>query len=123
MSGCAGTGCVNRSRKNPILIFHQIPTNKQKEIKQEWLRRIKRGPNEKRLPNDSTLYICSEHFERHCFERDLQVSFINVYNVEKISVKILIETSLVNNFSESFCVFFWTFFEILKEKVNGEILP
>ena len=78
MPNCAVIGCVNRSEKNPSLSFHQIPSNKQKEIRQEWLRCIKRGQNEKHLPNDSTLYICSEHFEKHCFERDLQVSFINV---------------------------------------------
>ena len=55
-------GCVNSSGKNPSLSFHQIPSNKRKEIRQEWLRRIKRGQNEKYLPEDSTLYICSEHF-------------------------------------------------------------
>ena len=41
------------------------------------VRHIKHGQNEKYLPEDSTLYICSEHFEKDCFERDLQVSFIN----------------------------------------------
>ena len=77
MSGCAAIGCVNSSGKNPSLSFHQIPSNKRKEIRQEWLRRIKRGQNEKYLPEDLILYICSEHFENDCFERDLQVSFIN----------------------------------------------
>ena len=77
MSGCAAIGCVNSSGKNPSLSFHQIPSNKRKEIRQEWLRRIKRGQNEKYLPEDLTLYICSEHFENDCFERDLQVRFIN----------------------------------------------
>ena len=77
MSGCAAIGCVNSSGKNPSLSFHQIPSNKRKEIRQEWLRRIKRGQNEKYLPEDLTLYICSEHFENDYFERDLQVSFIN----------------------------------------------
>ena len=77
MSGCATIGCVNSSGKNSSLSFHQIPSNKREEIRQEWLRRIKRGQNEKYLPEDLTLYICSEHFENDCFERDLQVSFIN----------------------------------------------
>ena len=77
MPSYAAIGCVNSSGKNPSLSFHQIPSNKRKEIRQEWLRRIKRGRNEKYLPEDSTLYICSEHFEKDCFERDLQVSFIN----------------------------------------------
>ena len=76
MPSYAAIGRVNSSGKNPSLSFHQIPSNKRKEIRQEWLRRIKRGQNEKYLPEDSTL-ICSEHFEKDCFERDLQVSFIN----------------------------------------------
>ena len=63
--------------KNPSLGSHQIASNKRKEIRQEWLRRIKRGQNEKYLVKDLTLYICSEHFEKDCFERDLQVRFIN----------------------------------------------
>ena len=69
MSSCAAIGCVNRSGK--------IPSNKRKGIRQEWPRRIKCEQNEKYLPKDLTLYICSEHFEKDCFERDLQVSFIN----------------------------------------------
>ena len=77
MPNCVAFGCVNSSGKSQSLSFHQISSNKQKEIRQEWLRRIKRGQNEKHLPNDSTLYIWSEDFEKDCFERDLQVSFIN----------------------------------------------
>ena len=76
MSSCATIGFFSRSGKNPSLSFHHIPSYKQ-EIRQEWLHHIKRGQNEKFLPKDSTLYICSEHFEKDCFERDLQVSFIN----------------------------------------------
>ena len=70
-------GCVNRSGKKQSLGFHQIPSNKRKKIRQEWLCHIKHGQNENYLPKDSTLYICSEHFEKDCFERDLKVSFIN----------------------------------------------
>ena len=77
MPSCTTIGCVSHSGKKPSLSFHQIPLYKLKEIRQEWLRHIKRGQNEKYLPKDSTLYICSEHFEKDCFERDLQVSFIN----------------------------------------------
>ena len=39
----AAIGCVNSSGKNPSLRFHQIPENKRKEIRQEWLRHIKHG--------------------------------------------------------------------------------
>ena len=42
MPSCAAIGCVNRSGKNPSLGLHQIPSHKQKEIRQEWLRCIKR---------------------------------------------------------------------------------
>ena len=77
MASCVTIGCVSRSGKNPSLSFNQIPSYKRKEIRQEWLRQIKRGQNEKYLPEDSALYISSEHFEKDCFERDLQVSFIN----------------------------------------------
>ena len=77
MPSCATIGCVSHSGKKPSLSFHQIPSYKRKEIRQEWLRHIKRGQNEKYLPNDSILYICSEHFEKDFFERDLQVSFIS----------------------------------------------
>ena len=57
LQSCVAIGCVNRSGKNPSLSFHQIPSNKRKEIRQEWHRRITRGQNEKYLPKDSTLYI------------------------------------------------------------------
>ena len=57
MSSSAAIGRVNSSGKNPSLSFHQIPSNKRKEIRQEWLRRIKRGQNEKHLLEDSIL-IC-----------------------------------------------------------------
>ena len=36
-----------------------------------------RGHDEKYLPKDSTLQIFSEHFEKDCFKRDLQVSLID----------------------------------------------
>ena len=77
MPSCSTIGFFSCSGKNPTLSFHQILSYKRKEIRQEWLRYIKRGQNEKYLPNDSTLCICSEHFEKDCFKRDLQVSFIN----------------------------------------------
>ena len=69
MPSYAAITCVNSSGKNPSL-SSSIPKNKRKEIRQEWVRRIKRGQNERYLPEDSTL-ICSEHFEKDCFESDL----------------------------------------------------
>ena len=75
MPSCATIGCVSRSGNNPSLCLHQIPSYKQKQIRQDWLRCIKRGQNEKYLSKDLTFW--SEEFEKECFERDLQVSFIN----------------------------------------------
>ena len=75
MPSCATIGCVSRTGNNSSLCFHQIPSHKRKEIRQEWLRCIKRGQNEKYLTKDLT--FCSEYFEKVCFERDLLVSFIN----------------------------------------------
>ena len=63
MPSFVAIGCVNGSGNNPSLSFHQISSNKRKEIRQEWFRRIKRGQNEKYLPKDSTLNLCLEHFE------------------------------------------------------------
>ena len=77
MPSSATVGFFSRSEKYPFLSFHQIPSYKRKEIRQEWLHHIKRGQNEKYLPKNSALNICLEHFEKDCFERHLQVSFIN----------------------------------------------
>ena len=63
MPSSARIGCVNGSKNNSSLSFHQIPSNKGKEIRQEWFRRNKCEQNEKYLPKDSILYICLERFE------------------------------------------------------------
>ena len=53
----ASASLFSRSGKNPSLSFHQIPSYKRKEIRQDWLRHIKSGQNENYVPSDSTLYI------------------------------------------------------------------
>ena len=63
MPSSATVGCVNGSGNNPSLSFHQIRSNKRKEIRQEWFRHIKRGQNEKYFPKDPILYICLASFE------------------------------------------------------------
>ena len=55
MPSSATIGCVNRSGKNVSLIFHQIPSNKRKKIRQEWLHLNIRGQNEKYLPKGSKI--------------------------------------------------------------------
>ena len=86
MPSCAAI-CVNHFGKNPSLSFHQIPSNKQKEIRQEWLCCIKHEQNEKYLPNNSTLYICSKYFEKYCFERDLQVNKVSNNNTRTSRIR------------------------------------
>ena len=58
MSNCGAVGCTNRSTKNPNLSFHRV--------RDEWLQNIKR-----KEPLPKNFYICSEHFEKDCFEKDL----------------------------------------------------
>ena len=58
MSNCGAVGCTNRSTKNPNLSFHRV--------RDEWLQSIKR-----KEPLPKNFYVCSEHFEKDCFEKDL----------------------------------------------------
>ena len=71
MVNCSGYGCTNRSTNRPDLSFHKIPSLKNKSLREQWLHNIRRDGQ---LPKDASFYICSEHFEQHCFRRDLQVS-------------------------------------------------
>ena len=70
MPSCSASGCTNRSESKKIS-FYQIPGEKRdKVLRKRWLHNIKReGP----LPADKSFYICAEHFEESCFERDLKV--------------------------------------------------
>ena len=63
---CWVKNCRNNDKDNADLYFHVLPS-KPENIREEWLRRIrKNGDMPKRLN------ICSEHFELECYERDLQ---------------------------------------------------
>ena len=68
MSSCSAYGCTNRGNKDNKLSFHRIPSLKRAEIRTKWLQNIRR---EGELPKN--MFICSEHFEKSCFERDLKV--------------------------------------------------
>ena len=53
--------------------FHQIPgEGRNKELRKRWLNNIRRAGD---LPKDRSFYICSEHFEADCYERDFKVKF------------------------------------------------
>ena len=71
MVNCSAIGCTNRSADHPELSFHQIPSEKKnKSLRKQWLHNIRRAGD---LPKDTSFFICSAHFEPHCFKRDLQV--------------------------------------------------
>ena len=77
MPNCAAYGCTSRSTRDKTLSFHQIPyTEARKEVRKQWLANIRRDGN---LPKDSSLYICSKHFEPECFQVNLMVNILIKY--------------------------------------------
>ena len=69
MTNCSAPGCTNRSEDNKNISFHHLPS-KSEEVKKKWLHNLKR----KNIPE--TLFLCSEHFEPHCFRRDLRAELM-----------------------------------------------
>ena len=74
MVNCAAIGSLYTDllliKKFSFTKFHQqikIPLCKQ------WLHKIRR---EGKLPNDKSFYICSDHFQDKCYQRDLEVSLV-----------------------------------------------
>ncbi|XP_066916412.1 uncharacterized protein [Clytia hemisphaerica] len=86
MTNCGAPGCTNRStnlttedpdkdkgkqgESENKISFHRLPTEKRKSMRAEWLKNIKRQIVPK------SLYICSEHFEKSCFKRDLRAELV-----------------------------------------------
>ena len=73
MPNCSAIGCTNRSNNFPNgeVSFHKIPSEKNnKVIRDQWLHNIRRDGD---LPKDSGFYICSNHFQENCFQKNLQV--------------------------------------------------
>ena len=54
------------------LSFHRVPSVKRAELREKWLRNIKRQI----VPE--TFFICSEHFEKSCFKRDLKSELLGL---------------------------------------------
>ena len=71
MVSCSAIGCTNRSTDNPNIPFYQIPTEKKKPLRKQWLHNVCCAGQ---VPKDKSFYICSKHFKEDCFQRDLQVS-------------------------------------------------
>ena len=67
MPNCGAPGCTNRSNIERTKSFHRLPREEKADLRKAWLLKIKR----KIIPKE--LYICSDHFEEECFERDLKV--------------------------------------------------
>lgn len=70
MPNCGASGCTNRSNDHPEKSFHKLPSAKKENLRKAWLAKINRAI----IPKE--LYICSDHFDPDCFERDLRVSLI-----------------------------------------------
>ena len=75
MPNCGAPNCTNRSNeengKNKT--FHKLPAESRKNIRKEWLVKIKRQHVPKHL------YVCSDHFESECYEKNMQVSAITYF--------------------------------------------
>ena len=68
-------GCTSCSSRDRHLSFHKIPSaEKSNEIRKRWLTNIRRAGD---LPKDSGFFICSNHFEQECFQRDMMVRSFN----------------------------------------------
>ncbi|KXJ08546.1 THAP domain-containing protein 2 [Exaiptasia diaphana] len=69
MVNCCVPGCTNFSTKTryleKVMNYHKIPS--EPKIQRAWIARIRR----ENLPPLKKSYVCSEHFETDCFEKDL----------------------------------------------------
>ena len=70
MPYCAAFGCNNDARYVKTVSYHRFPED-QKVLK-EWLAKI--GRTDLTVTGDSRL--CSDHFEPHCYERDLKAELL-----------------------------------------------
>ena len=60
--------CTNRSTSNKETQFHKVPSaDKDSNLRKQWLHKIRR---EGKLPSDKSFYICSDHFQDECYQRD-----------------------------------------------------
>ena len=86
MVNCGAPNCTNRSKKRTkdvgdgrVLTFHKLPSeSKHKLLRDTWLVKIKR----EYIPKE--MFICSDHFEADCYERDLKVMLLTFYLLRQI---------------------------------------
>ena len=76
---CAAFGCTNSRKNRPRLSFHRIPAGnvESKLLRQRWIQNIHCADP---LTNDKNFYVCANHFEKDCFQRDFKVcNFVSAY--------------------------------------------
>ena len=73
MVNCSAIGFTNGSNtpSQESTSFHKVPSSKKPLLRQKWLHDIRRKPP---LPQDSSFYMCSVHFDETCFKCNLQVN-------------------------------------------------
>jgi len=72
---CSAFGCRNKWEEGSEIKFYKLPKNV--ELRELWLANIKRDG---KLPRDENFFICSNHFEEDCFQRDLKVSRFSFFS-------------------------------------------
>ena len=65
MVHCCVPACTNHSSITKGISYHKIP--KDKQLRKSWISRLRRD----NLPPVDNCYVCSDHFEKECFESDL----------------------------------------------------
>ena len=72
MTNCGAPNCTNRSDADngKDKTYHILPAESRGDLRKKWLAKIKR----QKIPKN--LYICSDHFEPECYEKDLRVSIL-----------------------------------------------
>ena len=75
---CVAVDCSNSRKNSPELSFHRIPmlNDENRELRERWIANVKRHGT---LPKESNFFLCSNHFEKSCFERDLKVYNISFH--------------------------------------------
>ena len=65
MVHCCVPACTNHSSRTQGISYHKIP--KDKQLRKSWISAL----CSHNLPPVDNCYVCSDHFERECFESDL----------------------------------------------------
>ena len=70
MTNCGAPNCTNRSDADNgrNKTYHKLRAESRGQIRKKWLVNIKRQNVPKHL------YICPDHFEPECYQKDLKVS-------------------------------------------------